>query len=106
MKDFTFNIVEDHNCVFVNFTGELTKDTLFSLYQNYKNLIEIKPKQIIYWNMQNLENIDSAGFMLLVEILAFYQSKTQNKLINTKEMINNLATLFNLEAWLKNFYLM
>ncbi|VEI44163.1 putative anti-sigma factor B antagonist [Actinobacillus equuli] len=62
-----------------------------------------KGNQHIYWDLKDLERVDSAGFTLLAELLNHYQKQTPNWLINIPETVKTLAELFDLSEWLNRF---
>lgn len=102
-KTLQWDIQQNNESLFVKLSGELTKDTLLPLWKQRASFLSPKGNQHIYWDLKQLEQVDSAGFTLLAELLHFYQQQTENCLINTPEMVKTLADLYDLDEWLSQF---
>lgn len=98
-----WNIQQNSESVMVQLFGELTRDTLLPLWKQGVALLSPKPNQHIYWDLQALTQIDSAGFSLLIELLHHYQKQNPNCIINAPKVIQNLAELFDLDQWFSHF---
>ncbi len=98
-----WHIQENHESLIVKLFGELTRDTLLPLWKQRASFLSPKAKQQIYWDLKELERIDSAGFTLLAELLHHYQQAHSNHLINVSEAIRKLAELFDLAEWFATF---
>lgn len=76
---------------------------MFPLWKQRASFLLPKANQHIYWDLKNLETIDSAGFALLTDLLNHYQKNNPNIVINQSESIIKLAELFDLSQWLAPF---
>lgn len=98
-----WHIQQNDESVMVQLSGDLTRDTLLPLWKQRASFLSPKPNQHIYWDLQALNQIDSAGFSLFTELLNHYQKGNPNCIINTPDIIRNLAELFDLDEWLSAF---
>lgn len=98
-----WNIQQNDESVMVQLFGDLTRNTLLPLWKQRASFLSPKPQQHIYWDLQSLSHIDSAGFTLLAELLNHYQKQNANCIINTPNSILNLAELFDLDEWFSAF---
>lgn len=98
-----WNIQQNSESLIVNLSGELTRDTLLPLWKQRASFLSLKKEQQIYWNLQGLNEIDSAGFTLLAELLNQYEKTHINYVINPPESLKKLAELFDLSRWLSPF---
>lgn len=98
-----WDIQQNNESLMVQLFGELTRDTLLPLWKQRAYFLSPKPHHHIYWDLQGLTAIDSAGFTLLAELLNHYQKNNSNSLINTPTSVKNLADLFDLSEWLSPF---
>ncbi|UTH26356.1 STAS domain-containing protein [Actinobacillus suis] len=101
-KTLQWGVQQNNESLFVKLSGELTRDTLLPLWKQRASLSP-KGNQHIYWDLKDLERVDSAGFTLLAELLNHYQKQTPNWLINSPETVKTLAELFDLSEWLNRF---
>lgn len=99
-----WDIQQNNESLMVQLFGELTRNTLLPLWKQRASFFSPKAQQHIYWDLQGLTAIDSAGFTLLAELLNHYQKQNPNSLINTPESVKKLAELFDLSEWLQPFY--
>ncbi|QIW16556.1 NTP binding protein (Contains STAS domain) [Pasteurellaceae bacterium RH1A] len=102
-KPLQWAIVQNNESLMVQLSGELTRDTLLPLWKQRASFLSPKAQQHIYWDLRQLERVDSAGFTLLAELLNHYQKTSQNCLINTPATVKSLAQLFDLEDWFHQF---
>lgn len=98
-----WNIQQNSESVMIRLFGDLTRDTLLPLWQQSASFLSPKPNQHIYWNLESLNQIDSAGFTLLAEMLNHYQKQNTNGIMNAPNSIKKLAELFDLDEWLRPF---
>ncbi|MCK3654723.1 NTP binding protein (Contains STAS domain) [Pasteurellaceae bacterium Macca] len=98
-----WHIQQNNETLFVQLSGELTRNTLLPLWKQRASFLSPKMNQNIYWDLKSLTQIDSAGFTLLAEILHHYQKKNANYLINTPQFVKGLADLFDLSNWFSSF---
>ncbi|AKO44883.1 STAS domain-containing protein [[Haemophilus] ducreyi] len=102
-KTLQFGIQEQNGSLFVTLSGELTRDTLLPLWKQRASFLSNPHNETIYWDLNHLLRIDSAGFALLIELLNHYQKQSTNYLINVPDVILTLAGLFGLQDWLDSF---
>ncbi|MBR0573805.1 MULTISPECIES: STAS domain-containing protein [Pasteurellaceae] len=102
-KILQWNIQVNNDGLVVVLSGNLTRNTLFSLWEQRASFLQPELKQCIYWDLEYLKEIDSAGFTLLMELLHFYAKNNKNYIINVPNSITNLAQLFDLQEWLEQF---
>lgn len=95
-----WDIQQNNESIMIRLFGDLTRNTLLPLWKQRASFLSPKPNQQIYWDLKSLNNIDSAGFTLLAELLNHYQKQNENCIINTPKTIINLAELFDLDDWL------
>lgn len=98
-----WHIQQNNESVIVELVGDLTRNTLLPLWKQRHLFLSPKANQHIYWDLKYLNQVDSAGFTLLVELLNHYQKQNSNCIINAPLSIYNLAELFDLEEWLSQF---
>lgn len=98
-----WDIQQNSESLMVQLFGELTRDTLLPLWKQRASFLSPKAQQHIYWDLQGLTEVDSAGFTLLAEFLNQYQQGNPNSLIHTPDSIKGLAALFGLSDWLAPF---
>lgn len=98
-----WNIQQNRESVMVQLFGDLTRNTLLPLWKQRASFLSPKPHQHIYWDLQALKQVDSAGFTLLAELLNQYQKQNPNCIINAPDSIKNLAELFDLDEWISPF---
>lgn len=100
-----WHIQQNGESVIIYLNGDLTRNTLLPLWKQRALLLSPKPNQQIYWDLHALHQIDSAGFVLLIEMLNHYQKQNTNCIIHTPETIKNLVELFDLSEWFSPFYI-
>lgn len=98
-----WNIQQNDESLIVQLSGDLTRNTLLPLWKQRASFLSPKAQQQIYWDLQSLSHIDSAGFTLLTELLNHYQKQNLNCIINAPNSIRNLAELFDLKEWFSPF---
>lgn len=98
-----WDIQQNNESLMVQLSGELNRDTLLLLWKQRASFLSPKVSQHIYWDLKGLTEIDSAGFVLLAELLNHYHKSNQCHLINVPESINKLAELFDLSEWFGTF---
>lgn len=103
LNPLSWHIQQNDESIIVQFFGDLTRNTLLPLWQQRVSLLEPIPEQHIYWDLKGLNQLDSAGFTLLIELLNFYQKNNLNCIINPPSAIRNLAELFALKPWITPF---
>lgn len=100
----TWNIREDNNALIIDINGNLTRNTLFPLWEMRCSFLDsVASKLPIYWNLENISKIDSAGFALLVELINFYSNNNITYITIIPKNIKDLVILFGLEDWLSQF---
>lgn len=87
----------------VSLFGELNRNTLLPLWKQRATFLSPQKGQQIYWNLQGLTGIDSAGFTLFAELLNQYQKTNASCVVNMPESVKKLAELFDLSHWLSPF---
>ncbi|EFN00394.1 STAS domain-containing protein [Actinobacillus pleuropneumoniae] len=102
-KILQWGVQQNNESLFVKLSGELTRDMLLPLWKQRASFLSPKGNQHIYWDLKDLERVDSAGFTLLAELLNYYQKQTPNCLIHVPEVVKTLADLFDLTDWLNTF---
>lgn len=98
-----WHIQQNNESVMIQLSGEFTRNTLQPLWQQRAAFLSPKPNQHIYWDLKSLEKMDSAGFTLFAELLNHYQKENANCLINVPESVKNLAELYDLSDWFRQF---
>lgn len=98
-----WHIQQNDESVIVKLSGDLTRNTLLPLWKQCASLLSPKPTQQIYWDLQGLQQIDSSGFTLLIELLNCYKKQNTNCIINAPEIIKKLAELFDLKEWFSDY---
>ncbi len=99
-KTLQWSISNNNESLIVELSGELTRNTLLPLWKQRASFLSCRKNQHIYWNLKALERIDSAGFVLLIELLHYYSGQTSNYLISVPNVVKTLAELYGLEQWL------
>lgn len=102
-KTLQWGVQQNNERLFVKLSGELTRNTLLPLWKQRASFLSPSDNQHIYWDLKELSRVDSAGFTLLAELLSYYQKFAPNCLINTPDVVKNLAELFDLDNWLNEF---
>lgn len=98
-----WRIQQNNESVIIQLFGDLTRDTLLPLWQQRASFLSPKANQHLYWDLKNLQRLDSAGFTLLAELLNHYQKHNRSCLINTPDAIKSLVELFDLTEWFSPF---
>lgn len=101
-----WDIQQNHEHLVVQLIGCLNRDTLLPLWKQRASFLSVQPNQQIYWDLKQLESIDSAGFALLAEILNHYHKTNPCSLLNPPDTIVKLAELFDLSGWLNTFLIL
>lgn len=102
-KTLQWNIQQSNESLYVKLSGELTRDTLLPLWKQRASFLSLKQNQMLYWDLKEIERVDSAGFTLLAELINHYHKMTPSSLINTPNIVKNLAQLYDLDAWFEQF---
>ncbi|MDP8099809.1 STAS domain-containing protein [Pasteurella atlantica] len=102
-KTLQWDIQASNDDVMVVLSGDLTRNTLSPLWEQRASFLQPELKQCIYWDLKHLQQIDSAGLTLFLELLHFYAKNNKNYIINIPNSITNLAQLFDLQEWLAQF---
>lgn len=102
-KTLQWAVQQNNESLFVTLSGELTRDTLLPLWKQRAYFLSPKGNQHIYWDLKDLERVDSAGFALFAELLNHYHKQTPNCVIHAPDVLLTLAELFGLTAWLTPF---
>lgn len=98
--------IEEKTPLNVLFSGVLTRDTVYILWKSQEEFIakQINAEKII-WNLEQLQQIDSAGIALLIEILdemsQHYNKKIE--LLNVPTQCSALIELFGLAKWFRQY---
>ncbi|MDH2927610.1 STAS domain-containing protein [Lonepinella koalarum] len=108
-EKLTWSAVQNDDKITLRLVGELSRDTLLPLWQ--QRLTFLSEKQIadkdILWDLAQIKRIDSAGFALLCDLIAYCRkiksSEHKIVLINIPKQLLTLADLFNLNDWLTPF---
>lgn len=98
-----WDISHNNESLMVKLKGELTRNTLLPLWKQRASFLSPTGNQSIYWDLEALTRLDSAGFALLTEMLNHYGNITSNRLIHTPQTVFTLAELYNLDDWLKQY---
>lgn len=98
-----WDVQQNSESLIVHFFGDLNRNTLLPLWKQRAAFLSPKEGQQIYWNLQGLTSLDSAGFTLFAELLNQYQKTNANCVINPPENLRKLAELFDLTDWLFSF---
>lgn len=98
-----WHIQENPENLMVQLSGELNRHTLLPLWKQREAFLSPKKNQTIYWHLQGISQIDSAGFTLLIELLHQYQQQHTNYILHLPESVEKLAALFGLNDWLSPF---
>lgn len=98
-----WDIQQNSENLVVNLFGDLDRNTLLPLWEQRASFLSPKKEQQIYWNLQGVTAMDSAGFTLFAELLNQYQKNNVNWVINSPESLKKLADLFDLTSWLSPF---
>ncbi|MDD0823941.1 STAS domain-containing protein [Mannheimia sp. AT1] len=102
-KTLQWDIQQNNESLFVKLSGELTRDTLLPLWKQRASFLSPNQNQNLYWDLKELELIDSAGFTLLAELVNHYHQIVPTHIINMPDSVKTLAELYDLEAWLEQF---
>ncbi|WP_439328445.1 STAS domain-containing protein [Lonepinella sp. BR2357] len=105
-EKLTWSAVQNNDRITLQLVGELSRDTLLPLWQ--QRFAFLSEKQLadnnIQWDLAQIHRIDSAGFALLCDLIAYCKkvmsSHNNITLINVPEQLLTLADLFNLNDWL------
>ncbi len=102
-KTLQWSILHNNESLVVELSGELTRDTLLPLWKQRASFLSTRKNQHIYWDLKAISRIDSAGFVLLTELLHFYGKQTSNHLIHVPNVVKTLADLYDLDQWLNSY---
>ena len=102
-KTLQWGVSQNNESLVVKLTGELTRDTLLPLWKQRASFLSPTGNQHIYWDLEELTRLDSAGFTLLAEMLNHYGKQITNHLIHVPNVVYTLADLFDLDEWLKQY---
>lgn len=72
-----WHVQQNGESVIIQLSGDLTRNTLLPLWKQRAFLLSPKPNQQIYWDLQALDQIDSAGFTLFADLLNHYKNRIQ-----------------------------
>lgn len=95
--------------IVLHFTGKLTRDTLLPLWQSHKTLLaDLTDKiQTLHFDFTDLTALDSAGFVMMCDIIHFYTQTYVNqfkvRLTTVSPLMYDLALLYDLHDWLNRF---
>ncbi|WP_455483466.1 STAS domain-containing protein [Haemophilus parahaemolyticus] len=98
-----WSVSQNNESLVVQLKGELTRTTLRPLWEQRASFLSVKANQVIYWNLEQISRIDSAGFALLTELLNYYEKQTQISLIHVPQVFKTLAELYGLIDWVKQY---
>lgn len=96
-------IQQNNESLVVTLSGTFSRNTLQPLWQQRASFLLPKANQTIYWDLKNLDEMDSAGFALFAELLNTYQRNNPICLMNVPEFVKNLAELYDLSDWFTRF---
>ncbi|SMB88317.1 phospholipid transport system transporter-binding protein [Pasteurella testudinis DSM 23072] len=104
---FEWNISNSEPGCCLQLKGELTRSTLLPLWQQRAALFAenafLSPESCLYIELNHLQTVDSAGFVLICEILHHYSQYTTVKLRAVPHLVRDFAELYDLEQWLTPF---
>lgn len=100
-----WEIERQQGVVSILFIGSLTKDTLTTLWKQQDKLIAALDSPIAEFNLSQLSELDSAGFVVLCNLFRAAEKKKleQLKIIGTQDCFCALAKLFDVEEWLEEY---
>ncbi|MGV6988617.1 STAS domain-containing protein [Testudinibacter sp. P80/BLE/0925] len=105
--NFEWNVSQRQNSWSLQFSGELTRRTLLPLWQQRASLFAenafSSPESCLYIELNRLQMVDSAGFVLICEILHHYSRQSRVKLVAVPHLVRDFAELYDLEEWLTPF---
>ena len=111
IEQLTWSAVQNNDRIALQLAGELSRDTLLPLWNEWKgqhrfavlSAMQMK-NQSIEWNLGQLTRMDSAGFALFSELLHDIQkTAASQKIVSAPDELTTLAELFDLDGWLKTF---
>ncbi|AWX14969.1 hypothetical protein CEP48_01755 [Mergibacter septicus] len=89
----------------INLKGDLTRFTLFPLWQQRQQILAtLQANSKIIWNLIGIQQIDSAGFAFLCELLvASAKTGASVKITQVPNQCEMLADLFDLTELFQTF---
>ncbi|MXN89092.1 lipid asymmetry maintenance protein MlaB [Pasteurella canis] len=109
LKSLTWAINKNDDKIAFQLIGELSRDTLLPLWEQRASFLSAEKLSMsyIYWDLSQVNRIDSAGFALLCDFLQYCQTtvKREQRIIlkNVPSQFFTLADLFGLSAWIATF---
>ncbi|KGQ69920.1 hypothetical protein A1D23_04100 [Chelonobacter oris] len=104
---FEWNVSSSEQAVTLQLRGSLTRSTLLPLWRQRASLLAeesaAQQKACLYIELSHLETVDSAGFVLICEIIHHYSQRSRVKLIDVPHLVEDFAELYDLEQWIKPF---
>ena len=114
-NDLTWSVEQKNDKIVLQLIGELSRNTLLPLWKAWKegeqrdsflSVANIADKDI-HWNLAQVSRIDSAGFALLCDMLAYCRKAQPShhilRLEQTPSQLLTLADLFGLSDWITSF---
>lgn len=103
--NFKWNVESRANCHFLQLQGSLTRNTLLPLWQQRTSLFVGKhcSQCTLYIELNQLSAVDSAGFVLICDILHYYSQQSTVKLVGVPHLILDFAELYDLDQWITPF---
>ncbi|TNG94520.1 STAS domain-containing protein [Pasteurellaceae bacterium USgator11] len=99
---FKWQISSSENAYCLQLAGDLTRSTLLPLWQQRTSLFQTQ-KSCLEMKLNQLGTVDSAGFVLICEILHRYSELGEVKLVDVPHLVLDFAELYDLDQWLKAF---
>lgn len=104
---FEWNVSHSEKGLHLQLNGDLTRSTLLPLWQRRASLFaenaDLPAESCLYIELNHLETLDSAGFVLICEILHHYSQRNTVKLTAVPHLVQDFAELYDLEQWLTPF---
>lgn len=102
--------VQNNDRMTLQLTGALSRITLLPLYQQWQKRAQqnsvfasLSNFSSVDLDLSQLEQIDSAGFAFLCDMLNDVAKIQQVKIKNAPEQLHTLADLYGLSRWLQPF---
>jgi phospholipid transport system transporter-binding protein len=103
---FEWNASRSESSDTLQLIGNLTRTTLLPLWQQRMSLFKktlSDHKSCLYIELNRLETVDSAGFVLICEIVHHYSEHYAVKLIDVPHLVKDFAELYDLDEWIKPY---
>ena len=104
---FEWNISSSEKRCCLQLNGNLTRSTLLPLWRQRLSLfaesVFSDPDTCLYIELNHLQTVDSAGFVLICEILHHYSQRNTVKLVAVPHLVLDFAELYDLDEWITPF---